>query len=132
MKMVKGILFSIVFFCTLGYSSCAGLKHGEPVEEPAHILSSFMNFWYYWNDNVKLSLNCISYNENDSLIGKKLFLEKLSSGKYLPLRLKSSNSLYYYRLYKLNDQISKDIPRMIEQYGKLYYQYFQMDGIPLS
>ncbi len=129
--MVKSILFSIVFFCALVYSSCTSPKHGGPVEEPAHILSSFMNFWYYWNDNVKLSEGYIAYDENDSLISKAGFLKKLSSGEYLPLRLKSNDTLYYYKLYRLNDQTSEDIPRTIEQYGKLYYKYFQMEGKPL-
>lgn len=90
-----------------------------------------MNFWYYWNDNVKLSRDYIAYNENNKQITKEVFLKKLISGDYLPLRLKSKDSSLYYGIYKLNDSVNEGIPRTISLYGNLFYKYEQMEGKPL-
>lgn len=134
---MKRSYFCILFFGVLICFSCHLGGNDRPVEQPQDILHSFMSFWYYWNENVKLSLDCIAYDENDSLISENTFLEKLSSGEYLPLRLQP-DSLYVYRLYKLasleNRQISdtmENIPNIIADYGKRYYRYFQMKGKPL-
>jgi hypothetical protein len=47
------------------------------VQNPKNILSSFVNFWTYWYNDVKLSEDFTPYDENDSLISKDLFLREV-------------------------------------------------------
>jgi peroxiredoxin len=102
-----------------------------PVEVPQKILHSFNTFWDYWNRNVKLSANYIVYDEKDSLISKEIFLKELSSGKYLPLRLKS-NDLLCYQLYPLRNIKDPSIANTIGYYAGMQYLYLQMKGKPLT
>lgn len=128
---MKTTFLYIIFFCALAFSSCNVQKQKVPVEKPSVILSSFMNFWYYWNDNIKLSRDYIAYDENNKQITKKVFLKKLISGDYLPLRLESNDSSLYYGLYKLNNTVNEGISRTIARYGDFFYRYYQMEGKPL-
>ena len=111
--------------------SCNSKTHEGPINEPSVILSNYNNFWSYWYNDVRLSDDFIAYNENDSAITKELFLKKVATGNYLPLKLKSLNSLNYYKLYNTPDTIDNNIKEELIRFGKLYYQYFQMEGKPL-
>lgn len=105
--------------------------HQGPVQDPTNILSSFTNFWAYWYSDVRLSDDFIPYNENDSIVTKDFFLKEVVTGKYLPLKLKSNDSLSYYKLYRINNVSDSEITSNIIRFGKLYYQFYQMEGKPL-
>jgi thiol-disulfide isomerase/thioredoxin len=126
MKLIKGIVYFLVFLVALNCISCNNPRYGEPVKEPAYLLSSFNVFWSYWNEKVKLSRNFISFDENEKGISKAVFLEKITSGEYLPLRLTSTDSLDYYRLYKLNNQVGDDITSAIKICGNNFYQKYKL------
>lgn len=131
MKLLKGIFTFFIFVYALTYISCTGPKYGEPVKAPAYLLSNFNNFWEYWNQNVKLSRDFISFDENEKVISKGAFLEKLTLGGCLPLRLQSNDSIDYYKLYKINDQANEDISKAIKTCGNIYYQKYKMVDKPL-
>lgn len=131
MNYIKHICRFSVILGLFIYSSCNGSKYGKPVEDPSYILNNFMTFWYYWNDNVKLSLNFTALDLSKHQITKEFFLKKLSSGLYLPLRLKTNASSYCYQLYKLPDSVDIEIGNTISDYGERHYHYFQMEGKPL-
>lgn len=80
---------------------------------------------------MRLSGDFISYDENDSVVAKDFFLKEVSSGKYLPLKLKSNDSLNYYKLYPINNVTDSSITENIIRFGQLYYDFFQMEGKPL-
>lgn len=126
MKLFKTIFSYFILYLSFTCISCNDAKYGEPVKSPAYLLSSFNNFWNYWNEEVKLSRDFVSFNENDKLISKDVFLEKLSIGGYLPLRLQSNDALNYYRLYKMSDQVNEDILRTIKTVGNISYQQNKM------
>jgi peroxiredoxin len=107
-------------------------SHGGPVVNPKIILSSFNNFWAYWYRDVRLSEDFVPYNENDSVIGKDYFLREVSSGKYFPLKLKSHNTLTYYKLYKMSKTVDKSIREdIVMRFGELSFEFFKMEGTPL-
>lgn len=106
-------------------------SHEGPIKDPKYILSSFMNFWTYWYNEVRLSGDFIPYNEDDSEVSKDFFLKKVLSGEYLPVKLKSNDSSGYYKLYKINEVVDSSITAEIARFGQLYYQFFQMEGRPL-
>lgn len=88
-------------------------------------------FWSYWYRDVRLSEDFIPLNENDSVVSKDFFLKKVSSGGYLPLKLKSNDSSIYYKLYKINAPVDSSITENIKRFGTQYYQFFQLEGKPL-
>lgn len=99
----------------------------QPVEPAANILYGFNDFWNYWSDTVRLSERFIALDTNNIIITKEKFLTKLLSGKYLPLRLQANNhDSAYYKLYKLDTSINKDIPSTIVDLTMVYNHLFQM------
>ncbi|MEO9005355.1 MAG: hypothetical protein ABI288_11495 [Ginsengibacter sp.] len=90
MKNIYIYIISIVVFIA---SSCKSLvpPHEGPIKEPKYILGSFMTFWSYWYNEVRLSEDFVPYNEYDSVVSKDLFLKKVLSGEYLPVKLKSND-----------------------------------------
>ena len=123
----KYIIIPFFFF------SCQShIKPSETiVQDPKHILSSFTNFWAYWYNDVKLSEDFTAYNENDSVVSKEFFLSQVSTGKYLPVKYKIDDSLNRYKLYKIGNAADSSITSTIIMFGKLAYQFYQMEGKPL-
>lgn len=132
MKLFEIIFCYLILFLSFTCISCNDAKYGEPVKSPAYLLSSFNNLWNYWNEDIKLSRDFVSFDENDKVISKDVFLEKLSIGGYLPLRLKSNDSLNYYRLYRMSDQVNEDILRTIKTCANICYQKNKMVSKSLS
>lgn len=100
------------------------------MEEPKYILSSFINFWTYWYNDVKLSEDFIPFDENDSTVSKEFFLKQITSGKFLPVKYKVNDSLNSYKLYKI-EKADSSITSDIIRFGKLSYHFFQREGKPL-
>lgn len=128
---IKKNINTIVILIIPVIFSCTEKNNKVVVEEPSHILYSFINFWYYWNTNVKLSVNYEAEDTNRHKINKKIFLKCLSTGQYLPLRLKTNDSSYCFMLYKMKDPINSEISSTIAQYGKIHYDYLQLINNPL-
>ena len=125
-KFWKYIIISVLFF------SChSTVPTGEViVNDPKNILSSFTNFWTYWYEDVKLSEDFTPYDQNDSIISKDLFLKKVCTGNYLPLKYKVNDSINGYKLYPFENKDSS-IASTIVMFGDLAYKFFQMEGKPL-
>lgn len=130
MKIRKNAYCFVFLYCVLFLLSCNNQEKRAPVESPTYILSSFMNFWNYWYNNVKLPLDFIAFDQNGEQINKQTFLKDLSSGKYLPLRLKSKHHLFY-QLYKIPKPVPAGIQNTIVMLGEYGYYYFEMIGKPL-
>lgn len=131
MKLFKNIFCYLILCLSLTFICCNGAKYGEPVKAPDYLLSSFNNFWNYWNEDVKLSRDFTAFDENEKTISKDIFLERLSIGGYLPLRLKSNDLSDYYKLYKLNDQVNENIATTIQTCVNIRIQNNKMIGKPL-
>lgn len=131
MKQICIYFISLVVFIS---SSCKSRvpAHGGPVADPKYILSSSIDFWSYWYNEVRLSEDFVPYNETDSIVSKDYFLNEVLSGKYFPLKLKSNDSLSYYKLYKIGDAVDSSIKDdIVMRFGALSYQFFKMEGKPL-
>ena len=76
MKLVKNIFWHLILLVSLMAISCNGAKYGEPVKATAYLLSSFKNFWNYWNGYVKLSRDFTAFDESEKTISKDIFLKK--------------------------------------------------------
>jgi thiol-disulfide isomerase/thioredoxin len=76
------------------------------------ILIDFSKWWNYFNSNIDLSSDFIAYDQAYKEIDKAQFLDKLKTGKYIPIKLKTVNPLQdYYQLIINNN--NSDIKRSI-------------------
>lgn len=126
-KKLPCILMGLILVCT----SCSQPSaFGVPIENPTDILKNFTSYWKYSNTFLKLSEDFIALDTSSNVVDKGFFLQQLTSGKYLPLRL-SSKETPCYKLFKLNNNVDKDIYNTIKNMGATEYKNYQMEGKPL-
>ena len=124
---VESSFISLLF--VLHFTSCTQIpNYGAPVVEPATILNSSASFQAYWEGKVKLHEDFTPLDTSSNVISKKVFLKFISSGDYLPLRLKSTDTSNYYKLYKLDERVNKDIKYACEYWGLNEYVYYESEG----
>lgn len=122
-------------FCTLSliviFGSCSGQSpFGKPEVDPAQIQSQFMDWWTYQYNNIMLSRDFVALDANAKEITKEQFLEALSEGKYIPIRLESDAALFYYKLFKLDSKSDSSIEATIVETAFNEIQNLKKKGQP--
>lgn len=110
-------------------SSCTP-KHnyGNPLVSPDTIMKNMMAFLSYREKNVMLSEDFTALDPASEIISKETFLQLLSSGEYLPLRLDSKDSSSYYQLYKLSASDNADIRTTLKSWGSQAFALYKLEG----
>lgn len=122
--MPSALAYIFLFFI-LTYSSCTqSSSYGVPVEDPAEILKDHTSFMNYIH-RLKLSEDFIALNTSSKIITKGEFLRQALSGTYLPLRLKSNNTVYY-QLYEINNSPNEIM--WLKYKVDREYKNYQMEG----
>jgi peroxiredoxin len=124
-KLITPLLFGLL---TFGKGIA---KPPKPVQSPNAILSSFMNFWTYLSYDVKLYQEFIPLDANNEPISKAQFMKKLSSGRYLPLKLQEQNHQKSYQLYQLPANINKDIANTMQNWASTAWTFYKLEGSTL-
>ncbi|WP_373523305.1 TlpA family protein disulfide reductase [Aquiflexum sp.] len=104
---------------------------GENLESKVNlnkIETDFIQWWTYHYNNISLSSNFIAVNEKSDTIDKKQFLEKLTSGDFIPLKLKSKDKIETYKLYKLDSLADKSIGNTMKNESSTNLKHFNMEG----
>lgn len=126
---MKSYLTYLLFLFVLISSSCTQEpKYGNPVEQPDAILKNMLSFLTYRDKNVMLSTDFIALDTASEIITKESFLSFISTGEYLPLRLKSKDSSSYYQLFKLNASSNQDIRITLKSFGNQELSHFKLEG----
>jgi len=99
--------------------------------EPTVILKDFKSWWSYNYSNINLAAEYIALDTSATVIDKTAFLQSLSSGAYIPLRIFSTDSSIQYQLYRMNGSVDGDIKTQVKQFGQDGYKNFQMEGMEL-
>ncbi len=132
MSLNKFFTLAAVLLFSLFTAQAQDVKQLQPVMRPADILKNFDSYYVkYEYVYVKLSENYVAYDEQAHVIPKERFLQNVSGGGYLPLRLKTTAGPLIYQLYKLPKSVNSDIRSRIAQLGQQYEQYYRMEGQPL-
>jgi len=128
---MKKISLVVWFVLSVSYFLYAQTKLiGRPVENPGKVLQNFMNFLYYNRDYLRLADDDYkAYDNNGTVISKGEFLDTLSKGKYLPMRLNSKTETY--QLYRLPNSVDKDVSATIAQYATTYADAYKKEGMRL-
>jgi thiol-disulfide isomerase/thioredoxin len=123
--MKKYILLVII---TLSFTSCnKNDQYGIPEADPTIIQKDFMKWWEYNCNNITLSSDFKSLDENSQIISKENFLKKLTSGKYIPIQLTPRDTTVYYKLYELESNCNPDVKNVVKNESLNAYQNFKKE-----
>ena len=126
---MKKIIYILAFFVLL--ISCSGqTKLGKPEVNPVEIQKKFMDWWTYQYNNIMLSIDFVPLDSNSKEITKEAFLQALSEGNYIPIRLKSDKNVFYYKLFKIEPTSDTSIKATISEAAFNETQNLKKEGKP--
>ncbi|MBY0347307.1 MAG: TlpA family protein disulfide reductase [Hydrotalea flava] len=110
------------------YGCTSPNKNAIAIVNAPEIEKNIMSWLYYERDYMNWSADCIAYNEQDILITKKDFLKQLTTGKYIPVRLQSKDSIIQYQLSIAHNA---EVGNLIRNKAIVESHYDSMRGMPL-
>ena len=124
MKNFITIIIAFLFFTF----SFAQNKFGNPEVNPIQIQKTFGDWSAYQSKNIMLSRDFIALDSSSKEISKEAFLDQLANGNFIPVRLKSEDSVYYYQLFKIQPKTDTSIKATINQIGFDALKNYKMEG----
>ncbi|WP_428231517.1 TlpA family protein disulfide reductase [Flavobacterium sp.] len=124
MKKSITIILTFLFFTF----SFAQNKFGNPEVDPIQIQKTYPDWSVYQSKNIMLSRDFIAFDSNSKEISKESFLDQLANGNYIPVRLKSEDSKYYYKLFQIQPNSDTSIKATINQIGFDALKNYKMEG----
>ena len=94
--------------------------------------NDFKKWWRYYNDEIMLSSDFLSLNQYSEQIEKGEFLELLTSGDFVPIKVNSIDNKEYYRLYKLTTQADKSIRETISFRAEYAHRNYLKEGVAFA
>ena len=132
------IIFTIILLITLFSCKEKDRKEKQFVSEKIEILepnidineleTDFIKWWTYQSNNISLSSNFTGLNETSDTIAKRQFLEKLITGNFIPLKIKSNSAINTYKLFELDSNADKSIGTTIKNESLTSFKHFKMEG----
>ena len=92
------------------------------------IQTDFMTWWTYHFNNISLSSDFKGLNETSSSLSKKDFLERLTTGKFIVLKVKSDRKDIIYKLFKLQEGAEQTIISTIKSESLISLKHLKMEG----
>jgi peroxiredoxin len=127
-KIIVILILSILQFSCKEKSE--KVENLEPKVNFNEIESDFTKWWAYYSYNVSLSSDFIGLNEKTDTLDRKQFLEKLITGNYIPLKVKSNDRLETYKLFRLDSSADKSIGSTIKNESLINLKHLKMEGLP--
>ena len=124
--MKKSITVIIAFL--IFASSFSQTKFGNPEVDPIQIQKNYTEWSVYQNKKIMLSRDFTALDSSSKKISKEVFLDQLANRNFIPIRLKSDNSTYYYKLFKILPKTDTSIKATINQIGFDAYKNYKMEG----
>jgi peroxiredoxin len=122
---------AIIIIIFLIFTSCFGqIKYRNPEVDPIQLQQNFSEWSAYQSKNIMLSRDFVAFDLLSKEISKESFLDQLANGNFIPIRLKSEDAIYYYKLYQINPNSDSSIKATINQIGFDAYKNFKMEGTP--
>ncbi|SHG25536.1 TlpA family protein disulfide reductase [Flavobacterium johnsoniae] len=107
--------------------STAQNRFGNPEVDPIQIQKTFQD-WSAYNKKIMLSRDFTALDASSKEISKESFLDQLSNGNFIPVRLKSEAAIYIYKLFKIQPKSDTSIKATINQIGFDAYKNYKMEG----
>lgn len=100
----------------------------EPIVNVKDLTSDYNKWYSYYYYDISLSSDFKPLNEKSEVITKDQFLNELTSGKYMPIEIKS-DSLKIYKLYKIPTDVNNAISLTIKSTATGAYNFYKMEGM---
>ena len=123
MQKAINIIVFLIFTSTF-----AQTKFGNPEVDPIQIQKNFNDWSAYQSKKIMLSRDFVALDALSKEIPKESFLNQLANGNFIPVRLKSDDSIYYYKLFKIQPKSDTSIKATINQIGFDAHKNFEMEG----
>lgn len=118
------VLIFFIFFTNHSYSQTSNTDN--PNIDLNHVQKDFRTWWDYNFQNIKLSSEFIPLDISSNIISKESFLNQLSTGEYIPIKIESSELKY--KLFKLKPSIDPDIKTQVKRLGDDGYIKYKLEG----
>lgn len=120
----------IVIIAFLIFNICSAQnKFGNPEVDPVQIQKTFSD-WSAYNKKIMLSRDFKALDTQSKEISKKAFLNALTNENLIPIRLKSADSVYNYKLFKILPKSDTSIKATINQEAFDALKNYEMEGKP--
>jgi len=127
--MKKNILLLLMLFVIATVSCTENGVDEKPDVNVENLQKDFMKWWTYYNVQINLSSDFIAIDNTSGKISKAAFLEYLTSGKYIPVKLMSKDaSKTSYKLFNISGQSTNNISSTIKNASITEYEHFKMEG----
>ncbi len=124
---MKTSISFIITFLIFNFSF-SQTKFGNPEVDPIQIQKNFSEWSTYQSKNIMFSRDFVALDLLSKEISKETFLSELTNGNYIPILLKSDDSIYYYKLFKINPNSDSSIKATINQIGFDALKNYKMEG----
>jgi len=94
---------------------------------PEELLKDFTTWYTYTYYNIRLSQDFAGLNVDSSIIKKGDFLNLLSTGNFVPVKIMVKDNLPFYKLYRFGNS-NMDIQRTIKQMSLTEIEHSEMEG----
>jgi peroxiredoxin len=98
--------------------------------DPKALTQDFMTWYYYTNDNIRLSRDFIGLDPESVTIDKLTFLKKIMSDNQIPFKIKIQQGQPVYQLYTPG-KIDETITTTIKQMAATELAHIKMEGTEL-
>src|SRR5574337_1121221 len=121
-QLLPAILIFQLFACSITSN------YNQPVVPPASISKDMMSWLYYDRDYMQWSADFKALDTSSRPIEKSEFLHRLTTGNYLPVRIKTGDSSLCYQLYPMESNVDKAIVETVQAKAQVAYRYLQLKG----
>jgi peroxiredoxin len=127
--MTKPLLLTAFIFQFFACSTSS--NSNQPVLPPSSISKDLMSWLYYDRDYMLWSADFKALDTSSQPIERREFLHMLTTGNYLPVKIKTDDSSLCYQLYRLGNNVDKVIGETIKGKAQMAYRYLQFEGSSL-
>lgn len=129
MNLTKQLLSVAIFFTLISCSNTS--NEPKPVVSPSVISKDMMSWLYYNKDHMRWSADFRALDTASRSIERSDFLKALTTGNYLPVKIRTTDSALCYQLYRLDNYTDEGIREHIKNQAQMAYRYLQFEGSSL-
>lgn len=122
------VLLICLSSCTEVFNKGSEKGNAKPLADIENLISDYSNWWSYQYYNIALASDFHALNEDSKEIGKDQFLNKLTTGNYIPIEVQSNDLLKAYKLFELPKNSDEAISNTIRNISSQAYKLFKMEG----
>lgn len=108
---MKNVAFLFIVFSL--FSCKEHSSFGQTNVNPIEIQKDFIKWWQYYNNDIMLSQDFVALDETEKKLTKEQFLTTLTDGKFIPIKLETTNDTIYYKLFKIEPTADSSISATI-------------------